>query len=153
MKNKKKKKSVPRSVAGMALPGSLKELYKKAVHARKNAYSPYSGFSVGAAVRLESGEIFVGCNVENSSFGATVCAERVAIQSAIAHRGAKTRIAEVLVVTDAEPAWPPCGMCRQVIAEFGRHASIHAVNLKGEVRSTTLSQLLPEAFLPEHLEK
>lgn len=136
-----------------ALPGSLKELFELAKRARERSYSPYSGFKVGAAVRLETGEVFGGCNVENSSFGGTVCAERVAVQKAVSEKGPNIRIAEVLVVTDATPAWPPCGLCRQVIAEFGAQAHIHAVNLSGELRTTNLPALLPDAFLPAHLRK
>ena len=141
-----KKKAAPKP-----LPGSLSELFVAAEKARKNSYSPYSGFKVGAAVRLTTGEIFGGCNVENSSFGGTVCAERVAIQSAIAAKGPSSRIAEILVVTDATPAWPPCGICRQVIAEFGAGAKVHAVNLNGALKSQSLKDLLPDAFLPGHL--
>ncbi len=136
------------------LPGSLKELFQKAQKARKNSYSPYSGYSVGAAVRLESGEVFSGCNVENSSFGATVCAERVAIHSAVAENG-KIEISEVMVLTDSPTPWPPCGICRQVIAEFAGSGpdavKIYLVNLQEKMSSHTLKELLPLAFDPSHL--
>ena len=118
--------------------------------ARLNAYSPYSNAKVGAAVRLKDGRIFGGCNVENSSYGATVCAERGAIQSAVAQVG-KIELEEVLVITDASPAWPPCGMCRQVIAEFSDHAQLHTANLKGEYESFKFEDLQPRAFTPAHL--
>jgi cytidine deaminase len=126
------------------------ELFRLARDARDRAYSPYSGHRVGAAIRLESGEAFAGCNVENSSYGATNCAERVAIQSAVASLG-KVRLAEVVVVTDASPPWPPCGLCRQVIAEFGRGCRIVSANLQGELQSMTFDELFPRAFTPEHL--
>src|SRR5690348_9517727 len=90
------------------------ELYEKAIQAQKHSYSPYSGCKVGAALRTRGGEIFSGCNVENSSYGATVCAERVAVQKAVSECG-KIEIMEIMVVTDASPPWPPCGLCRQVM--------------------------------------
>jgi cytidine deaminase len=128
----------------------VKELFDSAVKARANSYSPYSGHQVGAAVRLADGSVFTGCNVENSSYGGTNCAERVAIQKAVSEKG-KIRIAEVLVVTDATPPWPPCGLCRQVISEFGQKVEIYMCNLKGEVKQTSLSDLFPHAFTPSHL--
>lgn len=134
------------------IPQSLKDLYKEALLARERAYSPYSGHKVGAAIRTREGKIYGGCNVENSSYGATVCAERVAIQRAIAEQG-RIDIAEVLVVTDADPAWPPCGMCRQVIAEFGPRAKIVTANLRGNTREIPIQDLFPQAFTPEHLNK
>ncbi len=143
----------PNPPKGKPLPGSLQELFALAKKSRERSYSPYSGFKVGAAIRLETGELFGGCNVENSSFGGTVCAERVAIQKAVSEKGPEIRIAEVLVITNEAPAWPPCGICRQVIAEFGYGAHIHSTNLAGEWKSTRMSELLPDAFLPIHLKK
>lgn len=140
------------------IPTALKKLYEAAKKARENAYSPYSGYKVGAAIldisQSQKGKIFTGCNVENSSYGATVCAERTAIQSAVAAQGSLT-IAEIMVVTDATPPWPPCGLCRQVIAEFARDKEIliHAANLKGEIITTSYDSLMPNAFLPSHLSK
>ncbi len=130
--------------------GALRVLLARATAARANSYSPYSGRKVGAAVRTRSGKIYAGCNVENSSYGGTVCAERVAIASAVAAEGA-IELTDVAVVTDARPAWPPCGICRQVIAEFGPNAVVHASDLKGNRRSRRLSELLPEAFTARHL--
>jgi len=132
----------------------LVELAQASLTARQNAYAPYSGHQVGAAIRTESGLIFSGCNVENSSYGATVCAERVAIQNAVAHGalGRDQRISEIVVSTLASPPWPPCGMCRQVISEFQSPSlTIHAVNPSGEIVTWRFSDLLPEAFLPAHL--
>ncbi len=130
----------------------FEELRKKALEVRLNAYSPYSGHKVGAAILTTDGKIHVGCNVENSSYGGTLCAERVAVHSAVAALGPKIRIAEVVVSTDATPPWPPCGMCRQVISEFQENASIHAINLKGDVQSWKFEDLLPSAFTPSFLQ-
>jgi len=132
----------------MSAPASLLEAATKA---RMNAHSPYSGFKVGAAIRTASGHTYTGCNVENSSYGATVCAERVAIQKAISEEG-KVVITEVVVVTDSTPPWPPCGMCRQVIAEFASATTpVAAANLKGETKSWKFSDLMPEAFTSANL--
>jgi cytidine deaminase len=130
----------------------IRELYKHALLGREKAYCPYSGYKVGAAIRTSSGQIFSGCNVENSSFGATVCAERVAIQKAVSEKG-QLEILEVMVVTDSTPPWPPCGMCRQVIAEFGTNVTIHIANLEGDFSSMSFGELFPKAFSPEHLIK
>ncbi len=136
-------------------PGGITELFDSAKAARERSYSRYSGFKVGAAIRLEDGRVYDGCNVENSSYGGTVCAERVAIWKAVSENGPEPiRIKDVVVVTDASPAWPPCGLCRQIIGEFaGKETSIAAQNLKGEKRSWKFDELFPDAFTPEHLEK
>lgn len=129
----------------------MKKLFKAAEKTRKNAYSPYSKFKVGAALRTRKGEVFVGCNVENSSYGATICAERVAILTAVAALG-RFEIDEMVVVTDAQPPWPPCGMCRQVIAEFATPSTkIHAMNLEGAVHSQKFVELFPQAFTPDYI--
>jgi cytidine deaminase len=130
--------------------GEVKELYKMALLARERAYCPYSGYKVGAAIQVDSGKIYTGCNVENSSYGATVCAERVAIQKAISEQG-EIRITAIMVVTDSNPPWPPCGMCRQVIAEFGQNISVYTANLKGELSHYTFQELFPHAFTPSYL--
>ena len=132
------------------IPQPIQDLYAAASAAREHSYSPYSRFSVGAALRTRDGQIFAGCNVENSTYGATVCAERVAVQSAVAALG-KLEIAEIVVVTDTTPPSPPCGICRQVIAEFGPSAIVHATNLKGDVVVTPMAELLPHAFSSQHL--
>lgn len=136
-----------------SIPTPLRRLYQLAVEARDRSYSPYSGHRVGAAIRVRSGEIFQGCNVENSSYGGTCCAERTAIFASVAARG-RVEVVEVLVVTDASPPWPPCGLCRQVLAEFASPSlPIHAANLQGMLRSTTLGNLFPDAFTPDYLSK
>ncbi len=137
------------------LPAPLKALYSIAKKARAHAYAPHSGCQVGAAIRLTNGKIYAGCNVENSSYGGTVCAERGAIQTAICAEG-KIRIREILVVTDANPPWLPCGLCRQVISEFvaaapGADIPIYATNTRGEVISTTFTMLYPGLFSPAEL--
>ncbi len=135
----------------VSAPAPLKELYKSALLARENAYVPYSGFKVGAAIRTADGHVFSGCNVENSSYGGTNCAERVAIQKAVSERGPLS-IVEIMIVTHADPAWPPCGMCRQVIAEFaGENPVIYTANLNGIYQKFLFESLFPYAFTPEHL--
>lgn len=134
------------------IPAELKDLYEAAKKVRENSYSPYSGYKVGAALRTSDGKIYTGCNVENASYGGTVCAERGAIQTAVGAQG-NVKIKEVLVVTDSTPPWPPCALCRQVISEFGADSVIHATNLAGEIKTSTFRELLPDAFTPDHLKK
>lgn len=130
-----------------------KQLFEAAKKSRDNSYSPYSGQKVGAAIRLNNGKVFGGCNVENSSYGATNCAERTAIQSAVASEGPKIEITDVLVMTDHAPPWPPCGLCRQVIAEFGPNCAIHSADLKSIHGTMRFRELYPFAFTPDHLKK
>ena len=120
------------------------KLISSAKTARKNAHAPYSNFAVGAAVLCENGKIFSGVNVENASFGLTICAERSAIFSAVS---AGCRRIEAIAIV-AEGGAYPCGACRQVIAEFADdNAEILIVNAKGGlVAKTTLGELLPNAF-------
>lgn len=113
----------------------------------QNSYSPYSVRQVGAAIKLKNGNEYTGCNVENSSFGATVCAERVAVWKAVSEEGPDLQIEAVVVATDASPPWSPCGLCRQVINEFAtQNCEIQLVNKSGEVRNFTHKELLPEGF-------
>jgi cytidine deaminase len=114
--------------------------------ARESAYAPFSGFAVGAALLAEDGRIFTGCNVENRSFGLSLCAERAAVAAAVA-AGAR-RFRAVAVVTDASPPAAPCGLCRETLAEFcGPDFPVHVANLDGEERTTTLGELLPHPFV------
>jgi cytidine deaminase len=118
-----------------------------------NSYSPYSNRQVGAAIRLDNGKEYTGCNIENSSFGGTVCAERVAVWKAISEEGPNVRISEVFVATEASPPWSPCGFCRQVINEFATDdCIIHLINTKGEHLTLTHKELLPHGFDRSHLE-
>ena len=119
------------------------ELLNAALSARERAYAPYSKFLVGAAVLAKSGKIYTGCNIENASYGLTVCAERNALFSAV---GAGERVFTALcVVGDTEAPISPCGACRQVMAEF-KVPCIILANLKGDVKEYTLEELLPYGF-------
>ncbi len=120
------------------------QLEQAARDAFGNAHCPYSGFPVGAAVETVSGEIFAGANVENRSFPLTVCAERSALQAAIS--AGHTQLVAALVLSDHSPPSPPCGACRQVLAEFADDLPVRMVNLAGESVDRTLAELLPERF-------
>lgn len=125
----------------------LEESFKKAKQARNRAHAPYSNFRVGVALKLAGHDkIYCGCNVENASFGATVCAERVAIFSAIAAKG-KVPFDYMVLVTDMEPFAVPCGICLQVISEFANpEFPIYLSNLSGVQEKVMLGDLLPRAF-------
>ena len=120
-----------------------KELLVAALAARERAYAPYSKFLVGAAVRAESGKIYTGCNIENASYGLTVCAERNALFSAVG--AGERKFTALCVVGDTEEPISPCGACRQVMAEF-KVPCIILANLKGDVKEYTLEELLPYGF-------
>ena len=122
-------------------------LIAKAREARKKAYAPYSDFSVGAALLARSGRVYTGCNVENASYGLSVCAERVAVFKAISEG---ERDFEAIAVVTGNGA-TPCGACRQVLMEFGDDIQVIVADETGAYRVSTLRQLLPEAFTPEHL--
>jgi len=119
-------------------------LFEVAEQARQRAHAPYSKFQVGAALWCDDGSIVSGCNVENASYGLTVCAERNAIGAMV--RGARTPVAVAIVVDSREPT-PPCGMCRQVLAEFGAAAMpVRSRTASGVEGRWTLGELLPHAF-------
>jgi cytidine deaminase len=122
-----------------------KRLLRAARKVARNAYAPFSNFRVGAAILTTKGEVFVGCNVENSSYGMTNCAERTAIFSAVAKSGPELEIQAVAVVNDQGTACSPCGACRQVIYEFGPRAIIFYQGEKGPKQSL-ITDLLPEGF-------
>jgi cytidine deaminase len=127
----------------------LTELRAAAEGARERAYAPYSGFHVGAALETADGACFVGANVENASYGLTICAERSAIASAVSF-GAR-KFARLLLVSDAPHPIAPCGACRQVLAEFGLALSI--ISCAGvETKEWTIRDLLPAAFTGDVLE-
>ncbi len=92
----------------------------------------------------------MGCNVENSTYGATVCAERSAVSNMVSYAGSQ-EIVEICVVSDATPPWPPCGICRQVLTEFAADPTIHLANGNGIHQSIKLSKIFPMAFTPQHL--
>jgi len=122
----------------------LEELLAIARKAREQAYCPYSRFPVGAALLTSDGEIFAGCNVENLSFGLTVCAERTALCSAVA--AGKRQFSGMVVVTDTPEPATPCGACRQALYEFSPDLWLVTANLQGQQRVYRLSELLPDAF-------
>lgn len=121
------------------------ELIAAATKARNNAYAPYSGFKVGAAVLGIDGVIYTGCNVENASYGLTVCAERIAVFKAVC-AGIASFQAIAIVTGGDEPA-APCGACRQVLAEFSPEMKVIAANTRGKMRIATVRELLPHAFV------
>jgi cytidine deaminase len=123
-------------------------LLAAARNAQGRAYAPYSRFRVGAALEADDGSVFMGCNVENASYGLTICAERAAVCAAVA-AGAR-HFRRVVVVSDSDPPAAPCGACRQVLAEFGLDLPIDGVSPRATIR-WQLSQLLPSSFGPEHL--
>ncbi len=129
----------------------IQDLIEIARQARENAYAPYSKYAVGAALLTSEGEIFSGCNVENSTYGATTCAEQIAVFKAMSERGS-LQIQELVVLTESSPPAACCGICRQVIREFAApDLWIHLVNLQGERRKFRLEKLFPAAFTPQHL--
>lgn len=132
---------VPDDGVTTGVPDDLLNAARKAF---ANAYAPYSGFQVGAALRDTSGAIRVGANVENSSLGMTRCAEQSAVQ-AMATAGARG-FAEIVVYTEASPPASPCGACRQVLFEFSPDATVYLVNGAGEVIVTCVADLLPLGF-------
>ena len=129
-----------------AITGYVKEqALKLAERAGYNAYAPYSGFKVGAAVVASSGKIYTGCNVENASYGATICAERNAITTAIAEEG-RTSIDLIAVFTQSSPPSPPCAICLQVLSEFAHPDTIVILSSGSERLEMKFSELLPKPF-------
>ena len=124
-------------------------LTERAMAAMERAYAPYSGFRVGAAILGSDGSIAEGCNVENASYPAGICAERAAISAAIA-RGVRD-FSTIVIATEADRPTPPCGMCRQVMMEFAPQLEVVSVTRGGVDARWTMSDLLPEAFTPTSL--
>lgn len=115
----------------------------------RHAYAPYSGYRVGAAIETESGDVFTGCNVENASYGLTICAERTAVVKAVS--AGHTRFRQLVIATEADRAAPPCGTCRQFVAEFGDDLVVHSVSNK-EQESWLLKDLMPHAFTADYFD-
>ena len=151
MANRRPIRSTPFK-AKPAPPEEVKNAYRQAKEVRSRAYAPYSRFKVGAALISTDGQIFLGCNVENASYGGTVCAERIAIFRAVAD--GHQRFTDIVIVTDvAEPAFP-CGFCRQVLNEFFTPESrIWIANTKMIHSLHAFGTLLPNAFGPQQLKK
>ncbi len=129
------------------------DLIAAATEARQTSHAPYSGFEVGAVAALRDGRIVSGTNVENSSYGLTVCAERHAIAAAVRAGAKPGDVTTIAIAADAEAPTPPCGACRQVIAELAPlDARVLMHNLRdGSTREATVGELLPEAFLASSL--
>lgn len=124
----------------------LKSMIEQAYASQKKAYAPYSEYLVGASIIDSAGQIYGGCNIENCSYGGTVCAERVAIWKGISD-GMQLPIKAVVVVSSEKNKWPPCGLCRQVMAEFCiPTTNVFLGNNRKEFRKMTFKELLPEAF-------
>lgn len=126
------------------------ELLHAAKMAYQRAYAPYSKFHVGASALTADGDIVNGCNVENASYGLTICAERNCISHAVVNGKQKFKL--IMIYTEQDKLTPPCGACRQVIAEFfAQSAHVIAVNHNNERKVWTVAELLPDAFTPQDL--
>lgn len=123
------------------------ELIASAKAAREQAYAPYSNFKVGAALLGKSGRVYTGCNVENAAYGPSMCAERTAIFKAVSE--GEREFEAIAVVT--ENGVSPCGTCRQVMIEFAPDMTVFISNAQGNTRITTVRDLLPDGFTPNHL--
>ena len=122
----------------------MNKLVDAAVAARENAQAPFSKFKVGAALEDESGRIFTGCNVENATYGLTICAERVAVFKAVSEGARKFK--RIAVAADTEVLTPPCGACRQILWEFCGDIELTLVNLQGKTEMFRLKDLFPRPF-------
>ncbi len=122
----------------------MEPLLQAALKARDHAHAPFSKFHVGAALEDSNGKIWTGCNVENASYGLTLCAERVAVFKAISEGVRKFRC--IAIAADTETLTPPCGACRQILWEFLGDAEVILVNLQGKTATYRMRTLLPEPF-------
>lgn len=123
---------------------SDEKLFETAREALQHSYSPYSQFRVGAALLSSTGKVFTGCNIENSSFSLTICAERTALFKAISE--GETSFSKLVIVSDSEDFISPCGACRQVISDLAGDVDVILTNGKGEMQHKKISDLLPLAF-------
>ena len=126
-------------------PKQKTSLREAALRALDNAYAPYSNFRVGAALRTSSGEVITGCNMENSAYGLAICAETLAVASAVSQ--GLTDFDEIAIATDDTEPTPPCGACRQVLNEFAPNIKISSYTRDGREAVWTLDELLPHAFV------
>ena len=123
------------------------DLIYEAIQARENSYSPYSKFAVGAALLTTDGRVFRGCNIENAAYGLCMCGERNAIFNAYSNGVTQDDIEAIAIVADTDEPVSPCGSCRQVLSElFPKNGKIYLANLKGDVKETNITELLPFAF-------
>ncbi len=122
----------------------MDHLIDSARQVRERAHAPFSGFKVGAAVEDENGRVFTGCNVENATYGLSVCAERSAVLKAISEGAAKLK--RVAVVADSDTLTPPCGACRQILWEFCGDAELILANLAGKQETLSMKQIFPRPF-------
>ena len=123
---------------------SVEPLYQAALSARERAMALYSGFKVGAALQCKDGTLVTGCNIESSSYGLTICAERNALFKAISD--GKREFTRMLIVADTDQLTPPCGACRQILWDFAPHIEIIIANLDGKRMSFSMADLLPNPF-------
>ena len=121
------------------------KLIEMAEEAMKNAYAPYSSFSVGAAVLADDGSVYTGCNIENSSYGATICAERTAIVKAVSE--GKRKFEKIAIVSSSGDLTYPCGMCRQVMAEFMIDGIVVLKDKNGNITEEKVKELIPKSFV------
>jgi cytidine deaminase len=126
-------------------------LIAKARGARRRAQARYSGFAVGAALEDKQGRVWTGCNIENATYGLTVCAERVALWKALSEGVKPHRFTRIAVVTGAKTLTPPCGACRQLLWEYCGDIPVTLANLRGGTRTVLLSELFPDGFNEENL--
>jgi len=126
-------------------------LIQEAIKAKQFAYAPFSKFRVGALLVTQKNKLYTGCNIEISSYGLTICAERVAIFKAISEGEKKFK--EIYITTDSEKFCPPCGACRQVLWELGGNIKVNMINSKGELKTEMLQQIIPQAFDKQFLEE
>ena len=148
----KKRRPAPRRRAGESAHPSrtmLAAMAALALEARERAQARYSRFKVGAALKTRTGEIVTGCNIENASYGLTMCAERVAVFKAVSE--GLDDFDAIAVVADSKRITPPCGPCRQILWEYCGDVLVHMVDLKGRSKSMRLSELLPMPFDDGHL--
>ena len=125
------------------IPSDLSELFGRAKTASENAYSPYSNYKVGAAIKCKNGKVYTGCNIENASFGGSICAERVAICKAVSEN--ERDFETIAVYVQSEQVFSPCGICRQFIAEFSKDLVVIYGNEK-EIIISNIKDLLPDSF-------
>ena len=125
------------------------ELIEAAKKAAKNSYSPYSGYTVGAALLSKDGKVFTGCNIENAAYSPTICAERTAVAKAVSE--GHTDFVRIVVAGRCQDFCVPCAVCRQVLREFAPNIEVICLNGKGEEKVFTLPELLPHSFGPEFL--